>query len=105
MACFCRRAPGASGGLRGVVRLLGIRPGLYLPACGNQQLAHVGTPDAEATGADAGDDFELAPALRHAPLAQRGQVLDARHFVARCAVVSGQLGFNDHLRIEFARDD
>ena len=39
---------GREWGLSDVVRLLGIRPGLYLPACGNQQLAHAFPPRAEA---------------------------------------------------------
>ena len=38
-------------------------------------------------------------------LAQRGQVLDAGDLIARCDIVFGQLGFDDHLRIELARDD
>ena len=69
-----------------------------------QQLPHVFAPDAEAAAADAGDDFELARALRHTPLAQRGQVLDAGDLVARCAVVFGELGFDDDLRVELTGD-
>ncbi len=51
-----------------------------------------------------GDHFELTVALRHAPLAQRRQVLDARDLIACCAVVFRQFGLDDDLRIEFAQD-
>lgn len=55
--------------------------------------------------ADAGNSLELARALRHVPLAQLGQMLNARHLVARCAIVFGQLRLDHDLRIEFARNE
>jgi hypothetical protein len=48
--------------------------------------------------------LELTRALRHASLAQLGRMLHASDLVAGCPVPFGQLGFNDYLRIEFARD-
>ena len=77
----------------------------YLAARCPQQRAHVFAPNAEATAANAGDDFKPVRALRHAPFAQGGQVLDARHLVARCTVVFGQLRFDDDLGIRLAWGD
>ena len=67
------------------------------PTRGNDHPASLGT---DQRSQNRGRKYDRPP-----PAVERGQVLDARDLVARCAVVFGQLGLNDDLRVELARDD
>ena len=70
-----------------------------------EQLLHVLAADAESAAGNARDHFEPGLALWLTFRAEGGEVLDARHLVAGCSVVFGELRLDDDMRIELIWDD
>ena len=70
-----------------------------LAARGEKQLLHVRAAYAESASGDACYDLEPGLSGRLALHAERGEMLNAGHLVARRAVVLGQLGVDDDLGI------
>jgi hypothetical protein len=70
-----------------------------------KQLPHVFAANSKSSPINASHDFESRQSFPN-PLVPHGrEPFDTRRFVTGCAVVSGDLGFDDHGRIDFVRDD
>lgn len=77
----------------------------YLASGREDHLFHVFTTNAEAASAYAGDDLILWVVCRPTGKTQFSEVLNASHLVPSCAVVFGNLRFNNDLWVKLARND
>src|SRR5262245_25034375 len=76
--------------------------GEHLATGRNQHLAHVIATDAESTSIDAGNQLVSTFAGSLTVIAHLGEILNASDLVSRCAVITGNLRFNNRSRGQFS---